>query len=216
MTDKLSLDAFVGKKAGMTRIFDENGNHVPVTVIELIPNKISQVKTKEKDGYEAYQLSYLEKREKLVVSSVKGHLKKANISEALCRSSEIESEGVKAEDLGKEVSYDQFAAQTYVDVTGATKGKGTQGVIRRYGFRGGPATHGSHFHRRPGSIGCRATPARVFRGKKMPGHMGTTKNTTQNLVVVEKNEEKGYILIKGSVPGAKNSLVTIRKAVKKY
>ncbi len=215
MTEKVSLEAFVGKKAGMTRIFDENGNHIPVTVIELIPNKISQVKTKEKDGYEAYQLSYSPKREKLVSSPIKGHLKKANILEALCQSSEIETENVKAENLGKVLSYDNFSAQTYIDVTGATKGKGTQGVIRRYGFRGGPATHGSHFHRRPGSIGCRATPARVFAGKKMPGHMGTTKNTTQNLVVVEKNEEKGYMLIKGSVPGSKNSLVTIRKAVKK-
>lgn len=216
MTEKVSLEAFVGKKVGMTRIFDENGNHIPVTVIELIPNKISQVKTKEKDGYEAYQLSYLQKREKLVAAPLKGHLKKANIAEALCRSEELKIEGAKVEDLGKLLSYDQFGPKTFIDVTGTTKGKGTQGVIRRYGFRGGPATHGSHFHRRPGSIGCRATPARVFRGKKMPGHMGTIKNTTQNLVVVEKNEEKGYMLIKGSVPGAKNSLVTIKKAVKKY
>lgn len=215
MTEKIGLDAFVGKKVGMTRIFDENGNHIPVTVIELIANKISQVKTKEKDGYCAYQISYQSKREKLIPSPIKGHLKKANISEFLCSFSEIPTGEAVASNLGKTLSYDNFNAQTYVDVTGFSKGKGTQGVMKRYNFSGGPATHGSHFHRRPGSIGCRATPARVFRGKKMPGHMGTTKHTTQNLVVIEKNEEKGYMLIKGSVPGAKNALVVIKKANKK-
>ncbi len=211
---KVNLPVIIGKKAGMTRIFDENGNHIPVTVIEIIPNFVSQVKTKDKDGYEAYQVAFYEKREKLVNEPTKGHLKKAGVNKTLARFTEVEAEGANKEYLGKELSLDEFKPSTYVDVTGTSKGKGTQGVIKRYGFAGGPATHGSHFHRRPGSIGCRATPARVFKGKKMPGHQGMDRITMQNLVVVEVQLEKGYLLIKGSVPGAKNSFVRIAKAVK--
>jgi large subunit ribosomal protein L3 len=204
---KVHLPVIIGKKAGMTRIFDENG-------IEIVPNIISQVKTKDKDGYEAYQVAYYEKREKLVNSPTKGTLKKAGINKFLARFTEIEAEGTNKENLGKELSLEEFKPATYVDVTGTSKGKGTQGVVKRFGFRGGPATHGSHFHRRPGSIGCRATPARVFKGKKMPGNHGQDQVTIQNLVVVEVQLEKGYLLIKGAVPGAKNSFVRISKAVK--
>lgn len=210
----LSLPAFYGVKAGMTRIFDANGNHVPVTVVKLVPNVVSQVKTQDKDGYEAYQVSYGEKRESLLTKPVKGQLKKANISLNNTKFSEIKLSGVTAEALGKEVSLDLFKPATVIDVTGISKGKGFQGVMKRYNFQGGPASHGSHFHRRPGSIGCRATPARVFRNKKMPGQMGNETVTVQNIQVLEVNLEKGFMLIKGSVPGAKNSFVRVAIAVK--
>lgn len=212
---KVSLPAFYGVKAGMTRIFDQNGNHVPVTVVKLIPNVISQVKTAEKDGYTAYQVAYNEKREALVTSPLKGHLKKANVEKAFSEFSEIKVEGVATDALGKEASLDQFPVSTYVDVTGPSKGKGFSGVMKRWNFQGGPGAHGSHFHRRPGSIGCRATPARVFANKKMPGHLGVETSTVQNVQVVEVNLEAGYMLLKGSIPGSKNGFVRVSKAVKK-
>ncbi|ATH09308.1 50S ribosomal protein L3 [Halobacteriovorax marinus] len=213
--NSIDLPAFFGVKAGMTRIFDENGNHVPVTVVKLIPNIVTQVKTVETDGYEAYQVGYGEKREKLVKKPMKGHLKKANVSANLTKFAEIKNETVSTDDLGKELSVANFTPETYVDVTGVTKGKGFQGVMKRYNFAGGPASHGSHFHRTNGSIGNRATPGRVFKLKKMPGHMGAVKQTVQNVKVVEVNTEKGYMLIKGSLPGSKNGFVKIAKALKK-
>ncbi len=211
----VSLPAFYGIKAGMTRIFDQNGNHVPVTVVKLIPNVISQVKTAEKDGYTAYQVAYNEKRESLLTSPEKGHLKKATIEKSLSELSEIKVSEVSPDALGKEASLDQFPVSTYVDVTGSSKGKGFAGVMKRYNFQGGPASHGSHFHRRVGSIGCRATPARVFAEKKMPGHLGVETTTVQNIQVVEVNLEAGYMLLRGSVPGSKNGFVKVAKAVKK-
>lgn len=213
--NKVQLPTIIAVKAGMTRIFNENGEHVPVTVLKLIPNLISQVKTKEKDGYEAYQVAFAEKREKLVNKPTLGRLKKANIDKTLVHSSEVKVDGVNAENLGCEVSLGEFQANTYIDVTGISKGKGFAGVMKRFNFQGGPAAHGSHFHRRPGSIGCRATPARVFANKKLPGHMGVDRVTVQNLVVVEVNMEKGYMLVKGSIPGAKNGFVRVAKAIKK-
>jgi large subunit ribosomal protein L3 len=213
--NKVSLPAFYGIKAGMTRIFDANGNHVPVSVVKLIPNVISQVKTAEKDGYTAYQVAYNEKRESLITSPVKGHLKKAAIEKTFSEFSEIKVDSVSADALGKEASLDQFPPATFIDVTGPSKGKGFAGVMKRYNFQGGPAAHGSHFHRRPGSIGCRATPARVFANKKMPGHLGVETSTVQNIQVVEVNLEAGYMLIKGSIPGSKNGFVKIMKSVKK-
>lgn len=214
---KSDLTAFMAIKAGMTRIFDKEGNHVPVTVVRLIPNVISQVKTLEKDKYEAYQVAFYEKRPKLIKKSLKGHLTKGGIEKTFSRFTEIRmEEGNTIKDLlGKEVTYGSFSASTYVDVTGVSKGKGFQGVQKRHNFAGGPATHGSHFHRRPGSIGNRATPARVFAQKKMPGHMGDEKVTVQNLVVVGVNLEKGYMLIRGAVPGSKNGFIRISKALKK-
>ena len=213
--NKVQLPTIFAVKAGMTRIFNENGEHVPVTVLKLIPNLISQVKTKEKDGYEAYQVAFAEKREKLVNKPTLGRLKKANIDKTLVHSSEVKVDGVNAENLGREVSLGEFQANTYIDVTGISKGKGFAGVMKRFNFQGGPAAHGSHFHRRPGSIGCRATPARVFANKKLPGHMGVDRVTVQNLVVVEKKKKKGYMLVKGSIPGAKNGFVRVAKAIKK-
>jgi len=214
-TNTHSLTAFFGQKAGMTRIFNEQGNHVPVTVVKLIPNVISQVKTVETDGYNSYQIAFYEKREKLVNKAQKGHLKKANTDKMLCRFAELSSDEVSAENLGKELSYEAFTASTPIDVTGTSKGKGFQGVMKRYNFSGGPGAHGSKFHRTTGSIGNRATPGRVFAQKKMPGHMGSNTKTVQNLEVVEVNEEQGYMLIKGSIPGAKNGFVKIAKALKK-
>lgn len=212
--EQVELNEFCGIKAGMTRIFDTQGNHVPVTVIKLVPNFISQVKTKEKDGHEAYQIAYGEKREKLVSKPVKGHLAKAQIDRPLTRFFEVRA-SVETCNLGKEVSLSAFSEESYVDVTGISKGKGFQGVIKRFHFAGGPASHGSHFHRRPGSIGQRATPARVYANKKLPGHMGAKTRTTQNLKVIAVNVEKGFMLIKGSVPGPKNSFVRVKKAIKK-
>jgi len=212
---KVSLAAIYGQKAGMTRIFDESGKHVPVTVIKLIPNVISQVKTTAKDGYNAYQVAYGEKREKLVTSPLKGQLKKAKIDKVLSKFSEFKTEVVSEENLGKEVSYDTFSASVFVDVTGTSKGKGFAGVMKKYNFRGGPASHGHKFHRTTGSIGNRATPGRVFKQKKMPGHMGVITKTVQNLQVVELNEEQGYMLIRGSVPGSKNGFVRVATAIKK-
>jgi large subunit ribosomal protein L3 len=212
---KVKLDAFYGVKSGMTRIFDENGNHVPVTVIKLIPNVITQVKTEAKDGYTAYQLAYGEKRETLLLKPTKGVLAKAGTKLNLTHFSEVKTPAVVETALGSEVSLESFAPNVYVDVTGVSKGKGFQGVMKRYNFRGGPASHGSHFHRRPGSMGNRATPGRIFKNKKMPGHMGVEVETVQNLKIVEINAEKGYLLIKGSVPGGKEGFVRIAKAHKK-
>ncbi|MDH5580413.1 MAG: 50S ribosomal protein L3 [Bdellovibrionales bacterium] len=211
----VDLTSFYGVKAGMTRVFDENGNHVPVTVIKLIPNVVSQVKTAAKDGYNAYQIAYQQKREKLINNPKQGHLKKAGVKAFFNRFAEIKTSDINEENLGKEISLGEFAANSYADVTGVTKGKGFQGVMKKFSFAGGPATHGSHFHRGPGSIGNRATPGRVFKGKKMPGHLGDKTQTVQNIKIQEVNLDKGYMLLKGSVPGAKNSFVKISKAVKK-
>lgn len=212
---QVNVNTFYGVKAGMTRIFDEQGNHIPVTVIKLVPNKISQVKTKEKDGYEAYQVAYYEKREKLVTKPKQGHLKKAGLEPVFARFAEVKMDGVDASALGAAVSVDAFTPSSFVDVTGTSKGKGFAGVMKRFNFSGGPGAHGSKFHRTTGSIGQRATPAKVWKNKKLPGHMGQQTVTVQNLVVVETNLEKGYMLIKGSVPGSKNEFVKISKAYKK-
>lgn len=211
----VDLPSFYGVKAGMTRIFDEAGNHVPVTVIKIIPNIISQVKTVEKDGYNAYQVAYSEKREKLVSKPKKGQLAKAKIKLHLNNFVEVPQADVDQAALGNEVSLGMFPEKSYIDATGVSKGKGFQGVMKRYNFSGGPAAHGSHFHRGPGSIGNRATPGRVFPGKKMPGQMGNKTKTVQNILIQEVNVEKGYVLLRGSVPGSKNGFVRITKAFKK-
>lgn len=215
VSNTIDLAAIYGVKAGMTRIFDEAGNHVPVTVIKLIPNKVTQVKTLDKDGYEAYQVGYYEKREKLLNKATKGHLKSANVENNFVRFAEVTAQGVDAANLGKDLSVESFEASTYVDVTGTSKGKGFQGQMKRHNFKGGPATHGSKFHRRGGSIGNRATPGKVWKNKRMPGHMGSETKTIQNIKVVEVNQDKGYMLLKGSVPGSKNGFVRIAKALKK-
>lgn len=210
----IALDQFYGQKAGMTRIFNDDGRHIPVTVIKLIPNFITQVKTSEKEGYDAYQVGFGEKRQKLINKPMQGHNKKSG--QNLTQFFEIRSNEVSKDNIGKPVEIESnFKDETYIDVTSVSKGKGFQGVIKRYGFKGGPATHGSHFHRTPGSVGQCAYPGRIFKQKKMPGHMGSERKTVQNLKVVEMNLSQGYLLVKGSVPGHKNSFVRISKAVKK-
>lgn len=214
-SNTVDLTAIYGVKAGMTRIFDDAGNHVPVTVIKLEKNYITQVKNTEKDGYTAYQVGYNVKKDKHVNKATKGRLAKANVAAGVTRFTELRVDDAKTEDLGKELGLGNFPAATWVDVTGTSKGKGFQGVMKKYNFAGGPAAHGSKFHRTTGSIGNRATPGKVWKNKKLPGHMGCQTKTVQNLQVVEVNEDKGYMLIKGSVPGAKNSWVKIAKSIKK-
>ena len=209
------LNVCYGLKAGMTRIFDDAGNHVPVTVIKLIPNTVSQVKTKQRDGYDAYQVAYGQKREKLINQPKRGVLQKAKIQGSFCRLSEVKASGdAQSSYLGKEVDV-SFKEGSYVDVSGVSKGKGFQGVLKKFGFKGGPKSHGSKFHRTGGSIGNRATPGKVWKNKKMPGAMGRAVQTVQNLKVVELNKKDGYLLVKGSVPGAKNNFVRVGLAVKK-
>ena len=161
------------------------------------------------------KLVTIPKKDKHVNKATKGRLAKANVASGLTRFTELRVDETKAEDLGKELGLGNFTPSTFVDVTGTSKGKGFQGVMKKYNFAGGPAAHGSKFHRTPGSIGNRATPGKVWKNKKMPGHMGCQTKTVQNLQVVEVNEDKGYMLIKGSVPGAKNSWVKIAKSIKK-
>lgn len=211
----LSVNVVVGQKAGMTRIFDQDGNFIPVTVIKLIPNKVVQAKSNDKDGYSSYKIAYYQKRQSLVSEPIKGALKKAGVEPTFTRFYEVKVDSANSENVGKEISLDAIEKAKFVDVTGISKGKGFQGVIKRYNFAGGPAAHGSQFHRRPGSIGNRATPARVFAGKKMPGHMGSEKVTVQNLSIVEINRDKGYMLLRGAVPGAKNGFVKISTSIKK-
>ena len=214
-SNKLSIGVVVGQKAGMTRIFDKDGNTVPVTVIKLIPSKITQVKLTEKDGYNALQVGYYQKRESILPKPLIGHLRKAKVENNFARFYEVRTETVSAESLGADIDFTNLSKIEFVDVTGVSKGKGFQGVMKRHGFAGGPGAHGSQFHRRSGSIGNRATPARVFAEKKMPGHMGDEKVTVQNLKVVEVNPEKGYMLVRGCVPGANESFVFIKQSVKK-
>lgn len=211
----VTLPACYGIKAGMTRIFDSAGNHVPVTVIKLIPNYISQIRTCKKDGHDAYQLAYGEKRKKLVNRPKLGILRKAHIASDLTRFAEVKVAGpIQEEYLGKEVNV-AFEKDSYVDICGVSKGKGFQGVMKKFGFKGGPAAHGSKFHRTAGSIGNRATPGKVWKNKKMPGLMGGKAQTVQNLKVVELNKKDRYLLVKGSVPGPKNNFVRVSQAVKK-
>ena len=213
--ESLPLQAFFGQKIGMTRIFGKNGQHIPVTVIKLISNRVTQVRTLEKDGYEAYQIGYGEKRPKLLNRPTKGHLAKAKVEKNFSRFCEIRVSNVNNDSLGSEIDVAGFAPETWVDVTGTSKGKGFQGVIKRHNFSRGPMAHGSKFHRTGGSIGNRATPGKVWKNKKMPGRMGFVTKTVQNLKVVEVDQEKGYMLISGAVPGCKNGYVRIARSVKK-
>ena len=206
------MKGILGRKIGMTSVFAKDGKLIPVTVIEVEPNIVSQIKTKEKDGYEAIQLAAFDKREKLANKPEQGHLKKANTTpKRFLR--EIRGVDVTNYSLGSEVKADIFAEGEMVDVTGTSKGKGFQGVIKRWNQSRGPMGHGSQYHRGVGSLGT-LLPMRVIPGKKMPGHMGSEQVTIQNLEVVQVDLENNVILIKGNVPGPKNSLVLIKSAVK--
>lgn len=207
----------LGKKKGMTRIFDENGNIVVCTVIHAEPNVVVQIKEEEKDGYKALQIGGFkvpESKKRNVSKPLVGHFAKAKV-EPRRRLLESRIDNTEGYELGQEIGLDYFADCCYVDVTGTSKGKGYQGVMKRHGFAGGPAAHGSGFHRHAGSTGMRSTPGRCLPGRKMAGQMGNERVASMNLKVVKIDSEKQVILVKGAVPGARNSLVYIRKSIKK-
>lgn len=205
--------AILGKKIGMTQIFDEIGRVIPVTVIEAGPCVVVQKKTTETDGYNAIKVGFGEIREKLVNKPVSGQFAKANTGlKRYMR--EFRLEDVNSYEVGSEFKADVFEAGDKVDVTGTSKGKGFAGVIKKWNFSRGPMAHGSKYHRGVGSMGAASDPSRTFKGKKMPGHMGNVKTTTQNLEVVRIDAERNLILIKGAVPGPKKGLVIIKNTVK--
>ena len=206
----------VGRKAGMSRIFTEDGRSIPVTVIEASPNRITQIKTNETDGYTAVQVTAGTKRAALVNKPLSGHYAKAKVEAGRgLWEFRIEDKDAGSFEVGAEIKADIFTVGQLVDVAGITKGKGFQGTIKKYHFKMGDATHGNSLsHRSPGSIGQRQTPGRVFPGKKMAGHMGAIQQTMQNLEVVKVDAERGLIAIKGSVPGAPGGDVIVRPTSK--
>ena len=205
--------AILATKVGMTQIFNENGALVPVTVLQAGPCVVTQVKTEENDGYKAVQVGFVDKREKLVNKPQKGHFDKAGVSyKRYVR--EFRFENAEEYSVKDEIKAEIFAAGDKIDATAISKGKGFQGAIKRHGQSRGPMAHGSKYHRHAGSNGACSDPSKVFKGKHMPGHMGSKKITVQNLVVVRVDAENNLLLVKGSVPGPKKSLVTIKEAVK--
>jgi large subunit ribosomal protein L3 len=202
----------IGKKIGMTQVFDEDGAAVGVTAIEVEPSVIVQVKTKAKEGYDAIQLGYGRKKQKNVTKPLQGHFNKANKG-FFQKLHEFETDG-SMQEIGQEITADIFKAGDFVDIIGTSKGKGFQGVVKRHGFHGGRATHGSMFHRAPGSIGASADPSRVFKGTKMGGHMGCVRKTIQNLQIWQVRADRNLILLKGSIPGSKKGFVLIQQAKK--
>ncbi len=203
----------IGKKLGMTQMFAEDGESVPVTVIEAEPSVVVQKKSQLADGYDALQLGHGRVRQKNVTKPIQGHLKKAD--KGFFRNLREFRTATDGYELGQELKVDMFAAGDYVDVVGTSKGKGFAGVVKRHGFSGGRATHGSMFHRAPGSIGASAEPSRVLKGKRLPGQMGDVRKTVQNLLIMGVRPERNLILVKGSIPGCRNSIVILRQSTKK-
>jgi large subunit ribosomal protein L3 len=206
----------IGRKCGMTRVFTEHGDSIPVTVIDASPNRVTQVKTDDSDGYRALQVTIGNRRSKLVNKPAAGHFAKAEVAagEGLWELRLDSGEGAEFE-AGAELSVEQFETGQKVDVTGTSKGKGFAGVVKRHNFAMQDATHGNSLsHRAPGSIGQCQTPGRVFKGKKMAGHMGDERVTTQNLEIVQIDTERNLLLIKGAVPGAPGGHVSVRPSVK--
>ncbi len=207
------MKALIGKKVGMTQIFDEKGNIIPVTAIEVGPCTVTQIKTVDQDGYQAIQLGFEDVKESKLTKPELGKFKKSKLTpKKYLREFPIES--VEGINVGDEFKADEFEVGDRVDIQGTSKGKGFQGVIKRHGQSRGPMGHGSMYHRRPGSMGPTSTPGRVFKGKNLPGHMGVETVTIQNLEIVKVDLDKNVILVKGSVPGAKKSILKIRKSVK--
>ena len=203
----------IGKKLGMTQVFAEDGAVVPVTVIEVTPSVVVQKKTRHIDGYEAIQLGYGRIKPKNTTKPLQGHFKAAGKGFfRVLREIRTETSGFE---VGQEVKVDIFSPGEYVDIVGTSKGKGFAGSVKRHGFRGGRATHGSMFHRAPGSIGASAEPSRVFKGKKLPGHMGDVRTTVQNLLIFGIRLERNIMLVKGAVAGSRNSYVVIRQSIKR-
>jgi len=208
------IQGILGKKLGMTQVFVADGRRIPVTVVEAGPCTVVQKKTESTDGYNALQVGFEAKKSHRVNKPMMGHFKKADQG-AFAALRELATDNVDEYQVGDQVTCDSvFKAGDIVDVTGTSKGKGFQGVIKRWGFSGGRATHGSKFHRGTGSIGMSASPARVHRGKKMPGQMGNARVTQQNLEIVEVRADQNLILVKGAIPGPNQGLVLIRKCAK--
>jgi large subunit ribosomal protein L3 len=208
------ITGIIGKKLGMTQVFKEDGSRIPVTVVQAGPGVVLQKKTVETDGYNGLQVGFESKKTHQVNKPLMGHFKKAGKG-AFRYLREFQVDNTDEFQLGDAITCDQvFQEGDIIDVTGTSKGKGFQGVIKRWGFGGGRASHGSKVHRGPGAIGCSAWPSKVFKGKKMAGQMGNRKTTTQNLEVVSIRAEDNIMLIKGAVPGPKNGVVIVRKGVK--
>lgn len=205
--------AILAKKLGMTQIFDETGKVIPVTVIEAGPNAVVQKKTVENDGYDAVQVGFVDLKEKKTNKPTKGHFAKAGVTPKKYIK-EFRLDDVSNLNVGDEIKADIFEAGEKVDVAGITKGKGFAGTIKRWGQHRGPMTHGSGYHRGPGSMGMCSDPGRVFKGKRLPGHMGVEKVTIQNLAVVKVDADKNIILIKGGLPGPKGGLLIVKNTVK--
>lgn len=210
----MATKAIVGEKVGMTQVWDDDNRVVPVTVLRVKPCRVVQVKTDERDGYSALQVTFGTKKATKLSKPKRGHFEKAGVEPGV-RLVELRLDDVSAYEVGQELKADILQDGDKVDVTAVSKGKGTAGTMKRHGFGGLPASHGAHrVHRAPGSIGACATPSRVFRGTRMAGRMGNAKVTTQNLEVVQADAERELVLVKGSVPGPKGGLVLIRDAVK--
>lgn len=203
----------LGRKIGMTQLFSEDGQLVPVTVVQAEPNVVLQKRTLENDGYEALQIGFADEKESRTNKAKKGHAEKANTAPKRCVR-EIRNANLDEYEVGQEVGVDVFQTGDMVDATGTSKGKGFQGAIKRHNQQRGPTTHGSHFHRSPGAMAMAADPARVFKGKKLPGQMGGKQITIQNLKIVKVDAERNLLLIKGNVPGAKKSYIRIESALK--
>ncbi|CCL09123.1 TPA: 50S ribosomal protein L3 [Clostridioides difficile] len=206
------MKGILGKKVGMTQIFTDKGVVIPVTAVEAGPMVVTQIKTVDKDGYNAIQIGFEDAKEKALNKPKKGHLVAANVLKKHLKEFRVDS--VEGYTVGQEIKADVFEAGAKIDVTGISKGKGFQGPIKRHGQSRGPETHGSRYHRRPGSMGACSYPGRVFKNKKLAGHMGSVKVTVQNLEVVKVDADKNLILVKGAIPGAKGSVVTIKEAIK--
>ena len=208
------ITAVLGTKLGMTQVWDATGRLVPVTVVQVGTNVVTQVRTADTDGYVAVQLAYGQIDPRKVTQPLKGHFEKAGVTPRR-HVAEIRTPDASAYALGQEITAAAFEAGSLVDVSGTTKGKGTAGVIKRHGFHGDSASHGAHRnHRKPGSIGGASTPSRVFKGMRMAGRMGFDRQTTQNLTVFAVDAEKGLLLVKGAVPGPRNGVVLVRSAAK--
>ena len=209
------MKGLIGKKLGMTQVYDENGVLIPVTVIEVGPCVVTAVKTVERDGYSAIQLGYGSRKAKNVTKACQGHLAKAGVTGAALPAVLREIRTAETVEAGTVLKADIFAAGEYLDVTGTTKGRGFQGCVKRWNFGGGRASHGGDWERRPGSIGQCEFPGRVAKGKKMPGHYGNDRCTIQNLKIVRVMAEENVILVKGAIPGANGGLLTVKSALKK-
>jgi large subunit ribosomal protein L3 len=208
------VTALLGTKLGMTQVWDANGRLVPVTVVQVGTNVVTQVRSAETDGYGAVQLAYGQIDPRKVTQPLKGHFEKAGVTPRR-HVAEIRTPDADIYTLGQEITADVFEAGSLVDVSGTTKGKGTAGVIKRHGFHGDDASHGAHRnHRKPGSIGNASTPSRVFKGMRMAGRMGHDRHTVQNLTLYAVDAEKGLLLVKGAVPGPRNGIVLVRSAAK--